>query len=260
MQRAGRSSGLHVLRPPAGTGQALLRGALRARLHPAAAAQAELRAEVCGITTQAQGQQNPEGFRWADAPRFKTPRGRQIVSEVLLDHRIHPDDFFGYARDEHLVKARKDCAERLSAAGYSAQEIGRMMKRDHTTILNYFPKLRESKNRRYITNKLLEILPPDIREIVQAFAKAEGVSISVLIAQWVGERATYEAEVKIEADALTRAETSERRRGEAELGLIEDGVILALWQKGLDTRKIARHLGCPEHQVANRLLHIRGLV
>jgi len=209
------------------------------------------------MSNQVQGQQTPEGFRWADAPRFKSSRGKQIISAVLLDHGLHPDDFFGYARDQHLIKARMECAERLSAAGYNASEIARMMKRNHTTILNYFPKLRDTKNGRYLKNRLLEFLPPDIREIVQAYAKAEGVSIAVLIAQWVGERATYEAQAKIEADALTRAEASKRRRHEIEFGLVEDGVILALWEKGLDTRKIARHLGCPEHQIANRLLHIR---
>ena len=162
------------------------------------------------MSNQVQGQQTPEGFRWADAPRFKSSRGKQIISAVLLDHGLHPDDFFGYARDQHLIKARRECAERLSAAGYNASEIARMMKRNHTTILNYFPKLRDAKNGRYLKNRLLEFLPPDIREIVQAYAKAEGVSIAVLIAQWVGERATYEAQAKIEADALTRAEASKR--------------------------------------------------
>ena len=210
------------------------------------------------MSNQVQGQQTPEGFRWADAPRFKSSRGKQIISAVLLDHGLHPDDFFGYARDQHLIKARMECAERLSAAGYNASEIARMMKRNHTTILNYFPKLRDAKNGRYLKNRLLEFLPPDIREIVQAYAKAEGVSIAVLIAQWVGERATYEAQAKIEADALTRAEASKRRRHEIEFGLVEDGVILALWEKGLDTRKIARHLGRREHEVANRLFRVRS--
>lgn len=38
---------------------------------------------------------------------------------------------------------------------------------------------------------------------------------------------------------------------------VADGVILALWKQGLDTLGIAKHIHCPEFQVANRLLHIR---
>lgn len=38
---------------------------------------------------------------------------------------------------------------------------------------------------------------------------------------------------------------------------LEDGVILALWKQGLDTFAIAVHLGRPEFQIANRLLHVR---
>jgi hypothetical protein len=44
--------------------------------------------------------------------------------------------------------------------------------------------------------------------------------------------------------------------GEAET-MIGDAVILALWHQRLDTCSIASHLGLPESQVHNRLLHIR---
>lgn len=39
---------------------------------------------------------------------------------------------------------------------------------------------------------------------------------------------------------------------------IVDGLILALWRKQLDTFDIAKPLHLREHQVANRLLHIRS--
>lgn len=47
------------------------------------------------------------------------------------------------------------------------------------------------------------------------------------------------------------------RRDQQLPDVIEDGVILALWHERLDTYAIAKHLGRPEFQIANRLLHIR---
>lgn len=43
----------------------------------------------------------------------------------------------------------------------------------------------------------------------------------------------------------------------SEVGPVAAGVILALWQQGLDTVAIAKHVRLAEHQVYNRLLHIR---
>lgn len=38
----------------------------------------------------------------------------------------------------------------------------------------------------------------------------------------------------------------------------EDCKILVLWREGFDTFDIAEMLGVPEHQIANRLIHIRS--
>lgn len=38
---------------------------------------------------------------------------------------------------------------------------------------------------------------------------------------------------------------------------IQDGLIMCLFKQGCDTVAIARHMRLTEHQVANRLLHIR---
>lgn len=39
---------------------------------------------------------------------------------------------------------------------------------------------------------------------------------------------------------------------------VVDGLILALWRKKMDTYDIAKQLHLREHQVANRLLHLRS--
>lgn len=135
-----------------------------------------------------------------DRPRLPA-RPRMVISGVLLEMGLHPDDFFGQSRQPHLVNARRIAAQRLIELGFSPSQVARYLKRNHTTVLNYLPKLREAKRPRYSSNRLLRHLTDDVREIVLAAAKAEGVTPYVLMAQWVGERAIYEAQAKARAAA-----------------------------------------------------------
>jgi hypothetical protein len=41
------------------------------------------------------------------------------------------------------------------------------------------------------------------------------------------------------------------------LAIVSEGLILALWRQGLDTRAIAKHMKLREHQIYNRLFHLR---
>lgn len=71
---------------------------------------------------------------------------RQRVSEHLvrfygksLDRIIEPD------RTPHTVAARREAVRVFTIAGLSAAEIGRQIKRDHSTILNMQTQLRDRK-------------------------------------------------------------------------------------------------------------------
>lgn len=46
-------------------------------------------------------------------------------------------------------------------------------------------------------------------------------------------------------------------RPKREITAVVEGIMLALWGKGLDTYGIAKHLGLPESEVYNRILHLR---
>ncbi|MCA6108152.1 hypothetical protein [Bradyrhizobium cenepequi] len=129
-------------------------------------------------------------------------RAKLIISAVLSLHRMHRDDFFGHRRDLHLVAARRDAAHRLREAGFTSGQIGRILKRNHTTVLNYFDGLRDGKRRRLNERAVLRHVDPELREPIQMIAQAEGVTLEMLIAQWVGERARYE---------IGRAETADKR-------------------------------------------------
>jgi hypothetical protein len=127
-------------------------------------------------------------------------RGREVVKAVLAEHKIHPEDLFGLSRQPHLVAARIDAAQRMRAFKYSRAKIGEVLKRDGSTIGHYLnPKLRIRKRLKLQKTRLFASLPADVQEIVESVAIAENVSLLVLMAQWVSERALYEAKTKSRA-------------------------------------------------------------
>lgn len=124
-------------------------------------------------------------------------RGRKIINEVLHEHELCADDFFGLRRDKHLTTARYDAAQRLRAAGYGWSAIGRLMKRNHSTVRHYcLPERRQRQMESYRDKWAMRLMDAGTREIVFAAARAEGTKPGIIIAQWVNERASYEAQAK----------------------------------------------------------------
>jgi chromosomal replication initiation ATPase DnaA len=60
--------------------------------------------------------------------------GREIIKTVMADHGIGPKDFFGKSRVRHLVRARAAAIKQMREAGMSNSTIGRIMKRDYSTV------------------------------------------------------------------------------------------------------------------------------
>jgi chromosomal replication initiation ATPase DnaA len=60
--------------------------------------------------------------------------GREIIKTVMADRGIGPKDFFGKSRVPHLVRARAAAMKRMRDAGMSKATIGRVMKRDYSTV------------------------------------------------------------------------------------------------------------------------------
>lgn len=48
-------------------------------------------------------------------------------------------------------------------------------------------------------HRVLRLLPPDTRSVVEAYARAEGASVETIIAEWVSERAQHERDAKARA-------------------------------------------------------------
>ena len=124
-------------------------------------------------------------------------RGKSIIRDVLSEHQICADDFFGLRRDKHLTLARTDAAKRLHAAGYDWSSMARIMKRNHSTVRYYVLSSHRDRKRQYYRDKYaMRFMDAGTREVVLAAAEAEGAKPEVIIAQWVADRALHEAQAK----------------------------------------------------------------
>lgn len=66
-----------------------------------------------------------------------TPQARAIIREVAATCAVAPANIFTRCRTRAAVHARIEIAKRLRARGYSMPQIGRVLNRDHTTIVYY---------------------------------------------------------------------------------------------------------------------------
>jgi hypothetical protein len=67
-------------------------------------------------------------------------RGR-ILHECAKDHGVTVEDLIGWGRTTRLVNARRDAIWRLHQRGtMSLKQIGRLLNKDHTTILHAIRK------------------------------------------------------------------------------------------------------------------------
>jgi hypothetical protein len=125
---------------------------------------------------------------------------RDIIKAVLLDRGLCAEDFFSQLRLKHLVDARKDAARRMRDHGYAAIFIARKLKRNHTTVLFYLDEARQQRKRaKGFELWMLGKFAPHAAEVVKAVAQAEGKQPADVIAEWVAERAEYEARAKVRA-------------------------------------------------------------
>lgn len=66
-----------------------------------------------------------------------TPREQNLadIQAIAQEHKFTVDDILGKRRFKPLVKVRRKCVVMLREKGYSTTEIGRIMNRDHSTIV-----------------------------------------------------------------------------------------------------------------------------
>jgi chromosomal replication initiator protein len=72
-----------------------------------------------------------------------TPRGRNLaeIDAIAELHGYTLADILGKRKQKPLVEVRRKCVVRLRSFGYSTTEIGRIMNRDHSTIVHALQKM-----------------------------------------------------------------------------------------------------------------------
>jgi IS30 family transposase len=125
-------------------------------------------------------------------------KGHEIIKTVAAEHRLHIDDMLGRCRVDYLVAARRDAAIRLRGANFPIPQIAKMLKRDHSTIINYIDGGHVRKSR-YFRKRALQFVNPQAQAVILETAKLERTTPEIIIAEWVNERARCEMEAKARA-------------------------------------------------------------
>jgi len=131
-------------------------------------------------------------------PEIKDPKmveaRKRIISQILDDYDITREELLGSRRYGGLMEARRDAAHRLRHAGFNTRRIGKILRRDHTTICQYFSeKTVLRKLNRVRTAKLIEAVPEDTRAAITRAAEAKGVHPYTIVREWLIERGKLES-------------------------------------------------------------------
>lgn len=70
-----------------------------------------------------------------DAARVVSARARDVIAEVAREHEVTPEQVMGRSVHRHVVRARWAAMARLREAGLSYPRIGRILGRDHSTVM-----------------------------------------------------------------------------------------------------------------------------
>lgn len=67
-----------------------------------------------------------------------TPREKNMVEirQIAHNYGYTVEDILGPSRNRHLVIVRRECVAMLRAKGLSTVQIGKIMDRDHSTIVH----------------------------------------------------------------------------------------------------------------------------
>lgn len=73
-----------------------------------------------------------------------TPKEKNLadIEAIAQEHGFTAEDMLGKSRFRMLVNVRRKCVVMLREKGYSTTEIGRIMQRDHSTIVHSLQKSR----------------------------------------------------------------------------------------------------------------------
>jgi chromosomal replication initiation ATPase DnaA len=77
-----------------------------------------------------------------------TPKEKNLaeIGKIAYKYGFTVEDIIGKRKYKMLMGARRECVAMLRAKGYSTTEIGRIMNRDHSTIVHSLQVLEALNN------------------------------------------------------------------------------------------------------------------
>ena len=73
---------------------------------------------------------------WYLPPPYKAHTGLEIISSIARDHGLTADDLTGPSRVPAVCVVRRCAMKALRAKGWSTPRIGRLLNRDHSTVVH----------------------------------------------------------------------------------------------------------------------------
>ena len=124
----------------------------------------------------------------------------RTIADVLRKHGLKAAELYSRSSAEDIVEARREIATRLKSSGFRVVAIARILKRTPGLIEHYLRPNYPDRKRNYArASCALKKIPRGLSDLVAEIAKAEGISPTTLAAEWIAERATYEAQQKARA-------------------------------------------------------------
>jgi chromosomal replication initiation ATPase DnaA len=74
--------------------------------------------------------------RWHLPPSLQAVSGRQVIERVAALHDVTPEDITGPSRLRRHCEARWQVMRELASKGLSTPTIGRILNRDHSTVVH----------------------------------------------------------------------------------------------------------------------------
>lgn len=74
--------------------------------------------------------------RWYTPPSLTRYTGREIIDRIAKLHDVEPVEVLGPSRLPELCEARRAIMRELRARGWSTPRIGRLLNRDHSTVVH----------------------------------------------------------------------------------------------------------------------------
>lgn len=96
----------------------------------------------------------------------------RIVAEIIRKHKLHRDDFFGWAKQDYLVKARIEAARRLYDTGFRYAEMEKALHRSQATIARWLDKTGD-RNRSVTTLPVPDEAKAIVRDTIKGFDLTE---------------------------------------------------------------------------------------